>query len=52
MTELWDNVALRRSVLGDALPRRLLDKIGPCSRQMASNSRAAFAWMTSCTSRT
>jgi glutamate dehydrogenase len=28
MTELWDNVALRRSVLGDALPRRLLDKIG------------------------
>ncbi|KAJ5779169.1 Glutamate/phenylalanine/leucine/valine dehydrogenase C-terminal [Penicillium paradoxum] len=27
-TELWDNVALRRSVLGDALPRRLLDKIG------------------------
>ncbi|CAI7568172.1 unnamed protein product [Penicillium palitans] len=28
MTELWDNVALRRSVLGDALPRRLLAKIG------------------------
>ncbi|KAJ5504460.1 Glutamate dehydrogenase NAD-dependent [Penicillium fimorum] len=28
MTELWNNVALRRSVLGDALPRRLLDKIG------------------------
>jgi hypothetical protein len=28
LTELWDNVALRRSVLGDALPRRLLDKIG------------------------
>ncbi|KAJ5101501.1 hypothetical protein NUU61_003723 [Penicillium alfredii] len=27
-TELWDNVALRRSVLGDALPRLLLDKIG------------------------
>ena len=28
MTELWDNVKLRRSVLGDALPRRLLEKIG------------------------
>ncbi|KAJ5506065.1 Glutamate/phenylalanine/leucine/valine dehydrogenase C-terminal [Penicillium expansum] len=28
MTELWDNVALRRSVLSDALPRRLLEKIG------------------------
>ncbi|KAJ5627562.1 Glutamate dehydrogenase NAD-dependent [Penicillium herquei] len=27
-TELWDNVALRHSVLGDALPRLLLDKIG------------------------
>ncbi|KAJ5875592.1 NAD-specific glutamate dehydrogenase [Penicillium subrubescens] len=27
-TELWDNVALRRSVLGDALPRLLLNKIG------------------------
>ncbi|KAJ5214822.1 Glutamate dehydrogenase NAD-dependent [Penicillium chermesinum] len=27
-TELWHNVALRRSVLGDALPRLLLDKIG------------------------
>jgi glutamate dehydrogenase len=27
-TELWDNIALRRSVLGDALPRLLLDKIG------------------------
>lgn len=28
MTELWDNVALRRSVLTDALPRGLLNKIG------------------------
>lgn len=27
-TELWNNVELRRSVLGDALPRLLLDKIG------------------------
>lgn len=27
-TELWNNVALRHSVLGDALPRLLLDKIG------------------------
>ncbi|OGE51987.1 hypothetical protein PENARI_c011G07634 [Penicillium arizonense] len=27
-TELWDNVALRRSVLSDALPRLLLGKIG------------------------
>ncbi|KAJ5605851.1 Glutamate dehydrogenase NAD-dependent [Penicillium lagena] len=27
-TELWDNVALRRSVLSDALPHLLLDKIG------------------------
>jgi len=27
-TELWDNVALRRSVLSDALPGLLLDKIG------------------------
>jgi glutamate dehydrogenase len=27
-TELWDNLALRRSVLGDALPSLLLDKIG------------------------
>ncbi|KAL5362818.1 NAD-specific glutamate dehydrogenase [Aspergillus floccosus] len=27
-TELWDNVVLRRSVLNDALPKLLLDKIG------------------------
>ncbi|KAA8649996.1 hypothetical protein EYZ11_011301 [Aspergillus tanneri] len=27
-TELWDNLELRRSVLGDALPKLLLDKIG------------------------
>ncbi|KAL2841205.1 Glutamate/Leucine/Phenylalanine/Valine dehydrogenase-domain-containing protein [Aspergillus pseudodeflectus] len=27
-TELWDNVDLRRSVLNDALPKLLLDKIG------------------------
>ncbi|CBF79408.1 hypothetical protein AN7451.2 [Aspergillus nidulans FGSC A4] len=27
-TELWDNVELRRSVLNDALPKLLLDKIG------------------------
>jgi len=27
-TELWDNVELRRSVLGDALPGLLLDKVG------------------------
>lgn len=27
-TQLWDNVELRRSVLGDALPRLLLDTIG------------------------
>lgn len=27
-TELWDNVDLRRSVLGDALPKLLLNKIG------------------------
>ena len=27
-TELWDNVALRRDVLGDALPSLLLDKVG------------------------
>ncbi|KAJ5142111.1 NAD-specific glutamate dehydrogenase [Penicillium atrosanguineum] len=27
-TELWHNIALRRSVLGDALPSLLLDKIG------------------------
>lgn len=27
-TELWHNVELRRSVLGDALPKLLLDKIG------------------------
>ncbi|KAL2809286.1 Glutamate/Leucine/Phenylalanine/Valine dehydrogenase-domain-containing protein [Aspergillus granulosus] len=27
-TELWDNVDLRRSVLSDALPKLLLDKIG------------------------
>lgn len=27
-TELWDNVELRRSVLSDALPKLLLDKIG------------------------
>ncbi|KAJ5097533.1 Glutamate dehydrogenase NAD-dependent [Penicillium angulare] len=27
-TELWNNVALRHSVLSDALPRLLLDKIG------------------------
>jgi len=27
-TELWDNVALRKSVLSDALPSLLLDKVG------------------------
>lgn len=27
-TQLWDNIELRRSVLGDALPRLLLDTIG------------------------
>jgi hypothetical protein len=27
-TELWDNVELRRSVLGDALPKLLLQQIG------------------------
>lgn len=27
-TELWNNIPLRHSVLGDALPRLLLDKIG------------------------
>ncbi|KAL4987515.1 Glutamate/Leucine/Phenylalanine/Valine dehydrogenase-domain-containing protein [Aspergillus falconensis] len=27
-TELWDNVELRKSVLNDALPKLLLDKIG------------------------
>jgi glutamate dehydrogenase len=28
MTELWDNITLRRSILKDALPKLLLEKIG------------------------